>query len=85
MKEKVLKKIGVLKVKNGTYIKDGKEKNRYNDIGIVFASPHHSRLSIKFHNTATGEGQWADVFYDEGLSPDTKSAADTGAAVDAEF
>ena len=38
-----LQKIGRLMVKNGTYTdKDGKEKNRYHEIGIVLATPHHS-------------------------------------------
>lgn len=71
-----LRKVGALKVKNGTYMKDGVEKNRYNEIGIVFATPHFSRLTVKFHNTQTGEGQWADVFYDDSVKEAMESNRD---------
>lgn len=63
------KKVGIIKVLNGKYMKDGVEKNRYNEIGVVFATPHHSRMAIKFHNTAQGEGQTGYIFYDEGCAP----------------
>lgn len=65
-----LQKIGRLMVKNGTYQdKEGNEKNRYHEIGIVFASPHHSQLCVKLHANGFGEGQFANVFYDDDKKP----------------
>jgi hypothetical protein len=66
---KKLKKVGVLMVTNGKYTKEGVEKNRYHQVGVVFATPHHSRICIKFDATIAGEGAWANVFYDEGKAP----------------
>jgi hypothetical protein len=74
MTEPKLQKVGTLKVKNGTYTDDtGREKNRYHEIGIVLATPHHSRLCIKLHANGFGEGQFANVFYDEGKAPRAQS------------
>ena len=64
-----LEKIGKLCVANGKYEKNGKEKNRYHDVGTVFATPHYSRLVVKFHTTAFTDEKWASVFYDEGKAP----------------
>lgn len=36
-----------LRVKTGTYEKDGKQKNRYADIGVMFASPHFSNMYMQ--------------------------------------
>ena len=56
-------KYGKLVVKNGSYTnKDGEEKNRYHEIGVVFATSDMSRISVKFHNTQNGEGQWGYIF-----------------------
>ena len=78
-----LRKIGRLVVKDGTYKdKDGKEKTRYYEIGIVFATPHHSNICIKFHATAAGEGQFASVFYDDGAKPNFADKPTNGTAVD---
>lgn len=60
-----LRKRGVVKVQNGTYKKDGVEKNRYNEVGIFFATDHFNRIAIKLHNTASGEGAWLNVYLDE--------------------
>lgn len=68
--ESKFKKVGILKVKNGEYSKDGKTKTRYNDIGVVFATPHHSKMSVKFHSSGSGEGSWAYIFWDENTKPD---------------
>lgn len=65
-----LQKVGRAMVKNGTYKdKDGKEKNRYHEIGVVFASPHHSQMCIKLHANGFGEGQFVSIFYDEDKKP----------------
>ncbi len=65
-----LQKVGRLMVKNGTYKdQDGKEKNRYHEIGIVLATPHHSQICIKLHANGFGEGQFANVFYDDEKRP----------------
>jgi hypothetical protein len=63
----VFNKIGTLKVKNGTYKKDGVEKNSYHEVGVLLSSPHGSRLLIKLHATATTEPKLISVFYDEGV------------------
>ncbi len=63
----VFSKIGTLKVKNGTYKKDGVEKNSYHEVGVLLSSPHASRLLIKLHATATSESKLISVFYDEGV------------------
>jgi len=65
----VYRKVGVLKVANGEYVKDGIKKRRWNEIGVVFATPHHSKISIRFHATANGEGRDATIFYDAGCAP----------------
>ncbi len=36
-----------LRVKTGEYEQDGKTKNRYSDIGVLFASPHFSNMFIQ--------------------------------------
>lgn len=63
----VFSKIGTLKVKNGTYKKDGIEKNSYHEVGVLLSSPHASRLLVKLHATATSESKLISVFYDEGV------------------
>ena len=63
----VFSKIGTLKVKNGTYKKDGVEKNSYHEVGVLLSSPHASRLLVKLHATATSESKLISVFYDEGV------------------
>lgn len=78
-----LQKVGRLMVKDGTYKdKDGKEKTRYYEVGIVFATPHHSNMCIKFHATAAGGGQFASVFYDDEAKPNFTDKPTNGRAVD---
>lgn len=79
----VFSKIGTLKVKNGTYKKDGVEKNSYHEVGVLLSSPHASRLLIKLHATATSESKLISVFYDEGveLSLNKGENAEDGDAV----
>lgn len=59
-------KIATLKVKNGTYKKDGVEKNLYHEVGVLLSSPHGSQLLIKMHATAGTEPKLVSVYFDEG-------------------
>ena len=63
----VYSKIATLKVKNGTYTKDGVEKNRYHEVGVLLSSPHGSQLMIKLHATAISEPKIISVFKDDGV------------------
>ena len=63
----VFGKIATLKVKNGTYMKDGVEKNRYQEVGVLLSSPHASQLIIKLHATAMSEPKIISVFKDDGV------------------
>ena len=75
-----LQKVGRLMVKNGTYKdKDGKEKNRYHEIGIVLATPHHSQMCVKLHANGFGEGQFASIFYDDEKKPNFTDKKPLGA------
>lgn len=75
-----LQKIGRLMVKNGIYTdKDGKEKNRYHEIGIVLATPHHSQMYVKLHANGFGEGQFASIFYDDEKKPNFTDRKPLGA------
>lgn len=78
----VFSKIATLKVKNGTYQKDGVEKNRYQEIGVLLSSPHASQLLIKLHATAVSEPKLVSVFLDDGvelsLNRVEKQASDDG-------
>lgn len=60
-------KIATLKVKNGTYKKDGEEKNLYHEVGVLLSSPHGSQLIIKMHATAASEPKLVSVYFDEGV------------------
>lgn len=65
-----IKKIGRLVVPDGKYTdKDGNEKTKWHEIGIVFATPHHSRMLIRLHANGYGEGQFASIFYDDDCKP----------------
>lgn len=63
----VFSKIATLKVKNGTYMKDGAEKNRYQEVGVLLSSPHASQLILKLHATAMSEPKIISVFKDDGV------------------
>ena len=64
----IFRKIGSLKVKNGTYKKDGVERNNYHEVGVLLSSPHGSKLLVKLHATATSEAKLISIFYDDGVS-----------------
>lgn len=60
-------KIATLKVKNGTYKKDGEEKNLYHEVGVLLSSPHGSQMIMKMHATASSEPKLVSVYFDEGV------------------
>lgn len=60
-------KIATLKVKNGTYKKDGVEKNLYHEVGVLLSSPHASQLLIKMHATAGTDPKLISVYFDDGV------------------
>ncbi len=62
------RKIATLRVKNGTYKKDGVEKNRYNEVGVLLSSPHGSQLIISLHATATSEQKYVYITNDKGVN-----------------
>lgn len=66
-----LKKVGELKVISGEYTdkETGKAKNSYRSVAAVFATPHHSRISLKFYATALTDERWANIYWDEGYEP----------------
>ncbi len=41
-----------LRVKTGEYDDNGKTKNRYADIGVLFASPHFSNMYMNIDHVA---------------------------------
>lgn len=61
------KKIASIKVKNGTYHKDGVEKNSYHEVGVLLSTPHASQLLIKMHATAVSEPKLLSVYMDDGV------------------
>ena len=61
-------KIASLKVKDGTYInKEGVEKNRYAEVGVLLASPHASQLLIKLNATPFSDSRLVSVYLDDGV------------------
>lgn len=50
----------------GKYVKDGKERNRYKNIGTLFATPHFSNISIKLEALPLNGDGWLRVFPREG-------------------
>ena len=67
MGKSIFSKIGTLKVKNGTYEKDGVTRNRYHEVGVLLSSPHGSQLLIKLHATAMSDPKLISVFPDENV------------------
>lgn len=76
MSENPMKKLGELKIVTGEYTdQGGKTKKRYQSVGAVFGTPHHSRLSVKFYATAFSDERWANLYYDDGCEPQKQSDA----------
>lgn len=64
-----LKPYADLKVVTGKYLKGGKEKNRYEKVGVLLASPHLSHMSI--HMPVIPRQEWIKVFVrDDWKEPD---------------
>lgn len=57
-----LQPYGDITAVTGKYMKDGKERNRYQKIGTLFATPHFSRISIKLDAAPIGGDGWLNVF-----------------------
>ena len=49
----------------GKYEKDGKTRNRYHKVGIMFATPHFSNISIKLDSVPIGGDGWIKPFVRE--------------------
>lgn len=60
-------KIADVTVKDGTYEKDGKERNRYQNVGCIFSTPHGSHMFVKLNATATSEARILNIFPNEGV------------------
>jgi hypothetical protein len=57
-----LQAYGDITIVTGKYMKDGKEKNRYQKIGVLFATPHFSRIRIKLDALPLNGDGWLNVF-----------------------
>jgi hypothetical protein len=62
-----------LRVKTGTYESDGKTKNRYADIGVLFASPHFSNMYMQI-DTLPISKDWDGRIY---VNPRNEKMAET--------
>jgi len=51
-----------LRVKTGTYEQDGKTKNRYAEIGVLFASPHFNNMYMQIDTLPIGN-EWDGRIY----------------------
>lgn len=81
MSNSKLQKVGRLMVPNGKYTdKNGNEKTSWHEIGIVFATPHHSNMCVKLHANGFGEGQFCNVFFDEDKKPNFTDRVDVARA-----
>ena len=61
------RKVASLAVKDGTYVKDGKERNHYQNVGHIYSSPHGSHMFVKLNATATSEPRLLNIFAEEGV------------------
>lgn len=62
-----------LAVVTGKYTKDGKERNRYKNIGVLLATPHMSHMVIKLEALPLGGNGFISVFPREGILNDAKT------------
>lgn len=53
-----------LRVKTGSYPKDGKTKNRYSEIGVMFASPHFSNVYLQIETLPINKDWDGRVYVD---------------------
>jgi hypothetical protein len=62
-----------LRVKTGSYEVDGKTKNRYAEIGVLFASPHFSNMYMQI-DTLPISKDWDGRIY---VNPRSEKVEDT--------
>lgn len=62
MSDSKLQPFADLRVKSGTYEKDGKTKNRYITIGTLLSTPHHSNMVIRIDSLPTNK-DWDGTVY----------------------
>jgi hypothetical protein len=62
MSESKLQPFADLRVKTGTYQKDGQTKNRYITIGTLLSTPHHSNMVIRIDSLPTSK-DWDGTVY----------------------
>jgi hypothetical protein len=62
MSESKLQPYADLRVKTGTYEKDGKTKNRYITVGTLLSTPHHSNMVIRIDALPTNK-EWDGTVY----------------------
>lgn len=69
-------KIADLTVKDGTYTKDGKEHNRYQNVGCIISTPHGSQMFIKLSATAERESRVVNIMPVDGYKLQVASSDD---------
>ncbi|MBR0403109.1 hypothetical protein IJI55_00955 [Candidatus Saccharibacteria bacterium] len=60
-------KVADITVKDGTYEKDGKQRNRYQNVGCIISTPHGSHMFIKLNATADHDARVIDIRPCEGM------------------
>lgn len=73
-------KIADLTVKDGTYMKEGRELNRYQNIGCILSTPHGSQMFIKLNATATSDSRSVNIFPVEGVKITVTREGEQGSA-----
>ena len=74
--DKKLKPFADISVVTGQYEKDGKTRNRYHKIGVLFATPHLSNMSMKLDVSPLNSDGWLKVFVRDdwkGYRPDSNA------------
>lgn len=66
----------------GTYTKDGKERNRYQKIGTLFATPHLSHMSIKLEALPIGGNGWLNIFKREDATQEASNSTTRETAIE---
>lgn len=64
MNDSAAKLYARLRVKTGSYEKDGKTKNRYSEVGVLFASPHFSNMYIQLETLPISKDWDGRVYID---------------------
>ena len=61
-------KVASLTVKDGAYKKDGEEKTRHQDVGVIISTEHGSNMFIKLNATAYSESRVLNLKLEDGYS-----------------